>query len=551
MFRIFRFRISNAPSRLEFSLIVFNQVCRGLFLFLSLAMLLVLFGCGKSKEAAKQELAGLNLQPAGDDFVKSVNTADMKAIPLFVQAGIDVNVVASNGYTALMTTAENGRADLAKWLLSHGATPDIQGKDGLTALMLAADNNHPDMIKLLIAAKANVPLQDHSGWSAMMKAVYQGNTACAQLLADKSKEDLDRALLVAALTGHSDTAKMLIDYGAEVDFKSDDGKTALMYAASKGSQDLVAMLLKAGADPSLADRSGQTAESIASAKGFSDIATAIHQTPAPGGNKATVMNSPVAAAAVQPNGSPITSPSTPVNDKDFLNQPQETVASSGGVVGTPSASAGASASTPGMPGNGASLNNNPSVASAGSSGASGNAASNAAGGVANSASGNGSAMSGDIDESLSKKVSVTEIQQNFLPVQLLEVHGHSAKVQTDQGETYSVQEGDSLHGLDYRVVAVESRNIDDKDGNLVDASVVKLKKEGDASTVSLVKGMPARAKGAFVILNFSGQTQKVDLDQEFKMPSEPDHTYKIVDIRPTQVVIRRLEDDQVWTLDKN
>jgi hypothetical protein len=48
----------------------------------------------------------------------------------------------------------------------------------------------------------------------------------------------------------------------------------------------------------------------------------------------------------------------------------------------------------------------------------------------------------------------------------------------------------------------------------------------------------------------SSETVKVGLDQTFAIPGEPDHSYKLLDIRPTQVVIRR-DDDHVWTLQKS
>ena len=149
-------------------------------------------------------------------------------------------------------------------------------------------------------------------------------------------------------------------------------------------------------------------------------------------------------------------------------------------------------------------------------------------------------------------MAVTEIHENFLPVTLTDVQGRKAHLRSSDGDQFTVSVGDQVPGLNYEVVGVESRNVSDKDGNPVDASRVKLRQATTGETLSLIKGIPAREKGAFVTLRFPprGETSQVGLDQEFKIPNDPTHTYKIIDIRPKQVIVRRVEDGQVWTLER-
>ena len=99
---------------------------------------------------------------------------------------------------------------------------------------------------------------------------------------------------------------------------------------------------------------------------------------------------------------------------------------------------------------------------------------------------------------------------------------------------------------------VEVRNTEDKDGNPVDDSVVKLRNTKSGQAVDLIKGVPAQEHAAYAILGFpdSDQTLKVEVDQTFSIPSDPGHTYKVLDIRPAQVIIRRIEDNRVSTLEK-
>ena len=57
----------------------------------ALCIAVLLFGCGQSKEQAIQELEKLNVRFTPDDFVRSAENGDMKAVQLFFDAGIDCN----------------------------------------------------------------------------------------------------------------------------------------------------------------------------------------------------------------------------------------------------------------------------------------------------------------------------------------------------------------------------------------------------------------------------------------------------------------------------
>ncbi|WP_276484025.1 ankyrin repeat domain-containing protein [Paraflavitalea pollutisoli] len=71
-------------------------------------------------------------------------------------------------------------------------------------------------------------------------------------------------LISACLFGKSAIAQLLIDAGADINLRNNDGSTALHTAAFFGRPDLVALLLKKGADKKVKNRYGQTAyESVA------------------------------------------------------------------------------------------------------------------------------------------------------------------------------------------------------------------------------------------------------------------------------------------------
>jgi ankyrin repeat protein len=465
---------------------------------LGLIFAALLLGCGHSKEQALQELAKLNVQFTPDDFVQSANKGDLKAVQLFLEAGIDGNSQDASGSTALMAAAKKGRIDVANKLLEQKLNLNLQNKQGETALMLAAANSQADIVKLLLRKNADPNIQDQSGWSALMKAVYQGSTACVQALVGQSHQEVNRALLVAALTGQKEIAKVLLENGAEIDTRADDGRTPLMLAAAKGDNDLVAALLAAGADPTLIDKSGATGAALAAGKGYNDLAKRLQKSPPPA-SVASMPGAGVTSASPQTGLSP--QPADAVSDKDFLAKPES--------------------ETPSAP-------------------------------DSHREAGNGSSAPVSTDTNATKPISVVEIEEAFLPVMLTDVTGKKAKIQAVGGDEYNVAVGDELKGLSYKVAEVQVRHTEDKDGNPVDNSVVKLRNTKSGHEVELIKGVPAQDRPPYAILGLpdSDQTLKVEVDQNFSVPSDPDHTYKVLDIRPAQVIVRRIEDNRVITLEK-
>ena len=72
------------------------------------------------------------------------------------------------------------------------------------------------------------------------------------------------------------TARLLLDYGAEIDKPNNAGLTPLMRAAFNHAVNVVKVLLEHGANPDLTDKDGKTAEAIAQGRSFHDVAAMIH-----------------------------------------------------------------------------------------------------------------------------------------------------------------------------------------------------------------------------------------------------------------------------------
>lgn len=107
---------------------------------------------------------------------------------------------------------------------------------------------------LLFALVCGISVNSYAGINEdLFKAVKKGNIArVAELInkgADINAKDNDgkTALIYAADKGHTEIATLLIDKGANVNAKSNGGKTALMLARAIGHEDIVQLLKAHGA----------------------------------------------------------------------------------------------------------------------------------------------------------------------------------------------------------------------------------------------------------------------------------------------------------------
>ncbi|CAH2073756.1 unnamed protein product, partial [Iphiclides podalirius] len=100
----------------------------------------------------------------------------------------------------------------------------------------------------------NIDDKDENGTTALMLAAESGRTAAARVLlaggADACAADADgwTPLAFAARGGHLPLARELLDAGAQVDSRDCGGWTPLMWASYKGHDEIVGLLLEKGAD---------------------------------------------------------------------------------------------------------------------------------------------------------------------------------------------------------------------------------------------------------------------------------------------------------------
>lgn len=135
--------------------------------------------------------------------------------------------------------------------------PDAYGQ---TALMVASAYGNLPVVQHLLTNNAN-PNYSVEGWSPLAEAALWGHTEVIRALleykADIENQSADGTtpLLLAAGDGHADAVKLLLEKGANVSAQTRDGMSAFSRALSGGHFDIAKELLRAGYNPvSAADR---------------------------------------------------------------------------------------------------------------------------------------------------------------------------------------------------------------------------------------------------------------------------------------------------------
>ncbi|XP_054431424.1 ankyrin repeat and SOCS box protein 3 isoform X2 [Pteronotus mesoamericanus] len=162
------------------------------------------------------------------------------------------------GFSALHFAASRGHWKIVQILLEAGADPNATTLEETTPLFLAVENGRIDVLRLLLRHGANVN-GSHSmcGWNALHQATFQENAEIIKLLLKRgaNKECQDdfgiTPLFVAAQYGKLESLSILISSGANVNCQALDKATPLFIAAQEGHTECVELLLSSGADPNL------------------------------------------------------------------------------------------------------------------------------------------------------------------------------------------------------------------------------------------------------------------------------------------------------------
>jgi ankyrin repeat protein len=491
---------------------------------------IALGGCGGAgRKRAREQIVQSGHAFTAAEFCKAAARGDQALVEAFIAAGMDRNERDESGGTALMAAAAAGRQDVAKSLLDENAKPDLQNKEGSTALILAATANRPDMVRLLVESNADVRIKDRKNWTALMKAVYEGYAAVVNVLLETSHDQLsrdgqlDRALSVAALLGNNEIVRMLLDRGVNVNAAIENHQTALMYAATGGKTETVSLLLDRGADPRMVNTESESASILALQRGHPDIAKLIdsHIPIPPPPPAVTIPGAPAPLTDAQTKAAAATAASTN-NDRAWLAQHGM-------------ASAAATPKEPDDDGDGFS---NEEELAAGTD-----------------------PKDPKSHPPYAVKLHLKRIDGEKFPVIFDGADGKKVHLRVREKDS-SLPDGDAerkedvalgerVPGVPFVAAKVKRREISEKDtGHPLDVSELTLSNVQTGENVVLVKSMPANSPDATAILSFGEGSPEIAVKQgqKFTLPRDETTRYEVLDIRPTQVILKVVSTGQTITV---
>lgn len=123
--------------------------------------------------------------------------------------------------------------------------------EGKTPLIIAVGNSYIDTAKILIENGADVNAVDIEGWSALSYAVNNGDIEIAKLLLEnkvKIKDELLIAIKSPIVESSINIMKLLIDNKANINYTDENGFSPLNMAIESGDMELTKFLITNGAN---------------------------------------------------------------------------------------------------------------------------------------------------------------------------------------------------------------------------------------------------------------------------------------------------------------
>jgi ankyrin repeat protein len=117
--------------------------------------------------------------------------------------------------------------------------------------MLAAENGHTEIAKSLMSAGADTKLKNTAGYSALVVAIISGKTDTAKAMveagAGMTPTELEAFTSLLTARKYNGFVPQVATLGIDINAKDENGKSALMIATEKGHANAAEALKAAGA----------------------------------------------------------------------------------------------------------------------------------------------------------------------------------------------------------------------------------------------------------------------------------------------------------------
>jgi len=199
----------------------------------------------------------------GKKLFSEVEKGDFEKVKELIEEGADVNVCNEDKWSSLLVASSKGFCSIVEMLIERGADVNRKNGDKMSSLLGACLSGHLDVARVLIKNNAKIEDVTENGETTLMFAVEKGNYQIVKFLVeeggDVNKKDCygKTALMRAVVKEKSgEIVRYLLEHGVDVDEQNDDGLTALMLACGVGNVEAVELLVDYGARVGIKDNEG-------------------------------------------------------------------------------------------------------------------------------------------------------------------------------------------------------------------------------------------------------------------------------------------------------
>lgn len=242
-------------------------------LVLSICLILALANINTNVALARQEQKQtekkLTPKELNDGLLKATKQGDLAKVSKLLSQGADVNFRDETTWAAITIATALNHKDIVASLIKAGANVDILSEESFafTPLKMAVFMGHKDIVQMLVNAGANVnATNNREGEKAaltplffliasdcnqdtytdilkiLLKAGANPNPAKGEY-----NESFITPLMVATSLGNIEAVKLLIEYGADVNYKTKEGLAACSVAEMRSQQEMIDLLKSVGA----------------------------------------------------------------------------------------------------------------------------------------------------------------------------------------------------------------------------------------------------------------------------------------------------------------
>jgi ankyrin repeat protein len=222
---------------------------------------------------AKGANIGYRRNPGGRSAIfDAMLRANLPMVEFLIQNGEDPKIKDSNGMDLLMVASNTANIDGVKYLIEKGVNLHNRTRFGTTAMHLAAGHDSAaglSVLSYLIGMGGDISARDERGETPLMVAANHGAVGAARILLEKGasvneKNEEGLAPMHFAARGvrlekKNEIVSLLLARGAYVNAADNEGCTPLMVASKYPEVQLIELLINHGAQIDAQDQDGWTA----------------------------------------------------------------------------------------------------------------------------------------------------------------------------------------------------------------------------------------------------------------------------------------------------